>query len=223
MAFQKFIRTTVQADEPVITIGDNKFHYSATFTKLAELNKYSFVEYFVDEESRQIGFKYYDNNETRDCVTLTVKTGSTYYRSSAGDLISRYSWVKKVASMKSTDDRKFIAKQRQGLWVIQLAPAFEVTILRSNAPKNLPDDSGIYRYRNDKDQIVYIGKGNIKTRYSMKDRKDWNFSSIDYSIVKGDENQLEWESYWIERFKETNSGFLPYYNKVSGHKRIQGN
>jgi len=30
------------------------------------------------------------------------------------------------------------------------------------------------------------------------------------------QEQLEWESYWIDKFKELNSGRLPYYNKMVG-------
>ncbi|HCE2133955.1 hypothetical protein CGI80_25195 [Vibrio parahaemolyticus] len=215
MTFVKFVRTRVQADEPVIGFGDNRFQYSAVFTKIAELNKYSQVEYFIDEENRKIGFKFYDAFDSRDSYSLGGK--SNYYRSAAADLIKRYLWVKKVAESENSEDRKFVARKSQGMWVIQLAPAFELTVNRDSCPKALPDDYGIYRYISDDGQIVYIGKGNIKRRFGVPERKDWNFNRIEYSLIPCDAEQFEWEAYWIEKFKENNNGFLPYYNKVSGH------
>lgn len=217
MAFQEFIRTKVQAREPVISLGDNKFHYSSVFSKLAELGSNNYVGYFFDEATREIAFKFYKKRNSRNSYTLINKNGQKF-RSAAGEVMKRFPWVDKVARAKQVDDRKFVATEKQGMWVIQLAPAFEITVFRNDAPSNLPDKSGIYRYTNEDDEIVYIGKGNIKTRYSEQSRKEWIFSKVEYSIVSGDKEQYEWESYWIEKFKESSSGYLPYYNNVSGHQ-----
>ena len=47
-------------------------------------------------------------------------------------------------------------------------------------------------------------------------RKDWDFDRVEYSEVPDPDEQVKWESYWIERHKEENGGKLPFYNKVSG-------
>ena len=215
MPFTKFVRTRVQADEPVIAISDNRFQYSSVFSKLSELEKYPYVEYFVEEDNRKIAFKFHKEPITRDCYIVNK---SSNYRSAALEVMNRYPWVDKVAQAQNSDDRKFVALKLQGMWVIQLSPSFEISVDRSNSPKGLPEQSGIYQYVNDKGDIVYIGKGNIKQRHMDRQRKDWIYSKVEYSIVDGDEAQYEWESYWLEKYKEKNDGYLPYYNKVSGHK-----
>lgn len=217
MAFEKFIRTRVQSDEAVITIADNRFQYSAVFSKIAELNKYNAVEYFVDVNSREIRFSFSKENDSKNKFTLQNKPGSNIYRSAAKELISRYLWVKKTASMPKVDDRKFVAKKINGMWNIQLAPSFEMTFHKGDMPKEILDGSGIYRYLDKNNEIVYIGRGNIKNRYSESGREKWNFDKIEYSIINaGEQEQGEWESYWIEKFKESNNDRLPYYNKISG-------
>lgn len=215
MPFVKFVRTRVDASEPVISFGDNRLQYTAVFCKLAELSKYNQVEYFIDEENRKIGLKFYCDSDNRNCYILGGKTNS--YRSAAADLIKKYPWIKQIANTKNSEDRKFVARKTQGMWVIQLTPSFELSQARELCPKELPNDRGIYRYLNDDNQIVYIGKGHIKNRFNSPERKDWKFSKVEYSIIAEDEEQYEWESYWIEKYKENNNGLLPYYNKVSGH------
>ena len=217
MAFKKFIRTKVQADEPVIGFGDNRFQYSAVFSKLAELDKFTHVEYFIDEEQRKISLKFHKDRNSKDCYTLSGKNNK--YRSAAAELMKRLLWIDKVAKSKNSDERKFVATKHSGMWVIQLSPAFENSVLKNFASSDLPNESGIYRYINEEEEIVYIGKGNIKARYSQQERSDWVFSGVEFSIVNGDEEQYEWESYWIEKFREASNGLLPYYNKVSGHQK----
>lgn len=79
--------------------------------------------------------------------------------------MNRYRWANKVAQAKSSDDRKFLASKNKGMWIIHLSSSFEISVDRSNSPKDFPDESGIYQYVNEQGDIVYIGKGNIKQRY----------------------------------------------------------
>ena len=216
MVLKRFIRTKVQIDEPVISFGDKRFQYSAVFSKIAELNKYTHVEYFFDEEQRRIGFKFYDKAVSKDCYALGQRHNN--FRSSATEVMNRYRWVNKTASSIYSEDRKFVSTKTQGMWTIQLSPSFEASVLRKFALSELPNESGIYRYVDENEKTVYIGKGHFKNRFSDPLRKDWIFHKIEYSIVNGEEAQFEWESFWIEKFKELSGGFLPYYNKISGHK-----
>jgi len=90
-------------------------------------------------------------------------------------------------------------------------------VKREGISKIPSDAKGIYRYW-DKDVVVYIGKGNIKDRFREVGRSDWKFDTIEYSIINDENEQYEWESYWLEKFKEENSERLPYYNKIAGAK-----
>ena len=106
----------------------------------------------------------------------------------------------------------------KNLWIIQLHPAFELIDTKEGNNIN-PEISGIYRYKNSSDEIVYIGRGKIKSRLKSDERKDWDFSTIEYSVVENEEDREKWEAYWIIRFKEENGGRLPYYNNVSGSEK----
>ena len=94
-------------------------------------------------------------------------------------------------------------------------PAFDNNFKRSDYLKIRPDSKGIYRYLSS-DKIVYIGKGNIRDRLNEPQRKDWNFDTIEYSIIENVDEQFEWDSFWIETYKNENEGYLPSYNLISG-------
>jgi hypothetical protein len=99
--------------------------------------------------------------------------------------------------------------------VIQLCPAFEERRARESA--DIPSDvRGIYRYLRESGEVVYIGRGEIKKRLSQPERHDWDFDRVEYSIVSDPDQQVKWEDYWITRFKESNKGRLPIYNKIAG-------
>lgn len=94
-------------------------------------------------------------------------------------------------------------------------PAFEYEVKRENYLKIPQNACGIYRYINGKD-IVYIGKGNVRNRLNEPTRKEWIFDTIQYSLIEDNNSQLEWESFWITRFKTENDDRLPSYNLISG-------
>ena len=96
--------------------------------------------------------------------------------------------------------------------IITLRPVFENSIKRENSSKIPSDIKGIYRYI-DEGKIVYIGKGSIKDRLKEDQREEWKFDTIEYSLIDNDDEQFEWEHYWIEEFKKGNNNFLPAYNK----------
>lgn len=215
MPFTKFRRTHISANEPVISIYGNRFHYSAYFVKLAELKNYSYVNYLIDEEERKIGFEF-SKTEKEGFSYMLENRGNKMWRSTANEIISKYPWVKKVALLKNRSVNKFSAKKRENTWVIQLCPTFEFRIPRDEVNK-LGEVKGIYRYLL-REEIVYIGKGNIKQRSGDSERADWEFDSIEYSIIEDEEEQLSWEYYWLEIHKDQNHKLLPFYNKVSGQK-----
>ncbi|MBX3006827.1 MAG: hypothetical protein KF816_02250 [Melioribacteraceae bacterium] len=215
MPFTKFRRTHISANEPVISIYGNRFHYSAYFVKLAELKNYSYVNYLIDEEERKIGFEF-SKTEKEGFSYMLENRGNKMWRSTANEIISKYSWIKKVALLKNRSVNKFSAKKRENIWVIQLCPTFEFRIPRDEVNK-LGEVKGIYRYLL-REEIVYIGKGNIKQRACDSERADWEFDTIEYSIIEDEEEQFSWEYYWLEIYKDQNHKLLPYYNKVSGQK-----
>jgi hypothetical protein len=110
--------------------------------------------------------------------------------------------------------RQFIPKKEGKLYVITLCPSFEIRYARES--KNIPKDTnGIYRYVREGGEVVYIGCGNILKRLQSPERSEWVFDLIEYSIIDDPDQQIYWETFWIDKFKEANGRF-PIYNKLSG-------
>jgi hypothetical protein len=102
------------------------------------------------------------------------------------------------------------------MWAIELCPSFELRNARESA--NIPADAaGIYRYIRESGEIVYIGRGPVRNRLNSYGRTDWDFDVIEYSIVQDPDQQVRWEAFWIDKFKDMNGGRLPFYNRVAGH------
>jgi hypothetical protein len=220
---EKFRRIRVSQDEPVISIRDNRFYYSATFTKMAELKEKKFVRYYLDEKKMEICFEFLSEKEDDHCYKLGNENNKkNNFRSSAGELISHYPRVKRIHNSRDNELKKFFATKAGNFWTIKLRPCFENGLNRKDIDNLANNLSGIYRYLNSSDEIVYIGQGNIKQRIKAQERSEWVFDKIEYSIIEKKNERYYWESYWIERHKEQNNGQLPYYNLLSGNGKIIG-
>lgn len=215
MAWQKFRRvdTYVNKDDPIISITKDRFNLNVVFVRLAQVTARHKVLFQIDSPSYKIGFTFI-TGEDKDAYPLRPMTkGKTEAGLScaARGIGSQFGWVARVGALRSKKDRQFSPKKEGDLWVIQLCPAFELRSGRDGS--DIPTDKqGIYRYRNAMKEIVYIGRGNIRQRVASMERKDWDYESIEFSIVEDQADRERWEAYWINRFKEENGGRLPYYN-----------
>lgn len=88
---------------------------------------------------------------------------------------------------------------------------------RSYRPENVPTAPGVYRFFDEKDQVIYVGKAkNLRSRLanyfqSTLDEKVrsmvWEASRVDWTIVGNEIESLQLEYTWIQREK-------PKYNVV---------
>jgi len=210
MTWIKIKRTIPTSDEPIISLNNNRFSYNVIFYKIAELAKFNFVTYFVDFGTRKIGFEF-TIEENADSFKLIKNEKKEHYSQSVE--IFKIPWIQKVSKEKSICRFRPIKEGKK--WVITLIPAFDNIVKRSDYLKIGSDLKGIYRYLLN-DKIVYIGKGNIRDRLNEPQRKEWNFEIIEYSIIDDVNEQFEWESFWIESYKNENDGYLPSYNLIAG-------
>jgi hypothetical protein len=218
MAWRKFTRTrSIEREKPFVTVGKSHFYYNAVSARLFELGNNKRVVYHIDEFERKIGFEFV-NEDIDHSYSVFAKKGASGYRSGSSDLVASYQWIKSVAILPNSMERRFQLHPEHKLWVIQLCPAFEIRIERTQISQIPQEATGIYRYLNN-EIIVYIGKGKIRQRINEADRENWQFNFVEYSIAPGEERQYEWESFWIERFRESNNGSLPAYNSIAGHNR----
>ena len=219
MTWQKFRRidTYVSKNDPIISMSKDRFNFNSLFVRMAKVTPDHKVLIHVDPPSFRVGFEFVTKDEPDALGVRPMTSGRTGGGMScaARGLGSQFPWVAKVGVLPDKKDRQFNPKQERNLWVIQLCPAFEISADKSGA--DIPSDAeGIYRYVNSKNEVVYIGRGKIRTRLNSPEREQWDFDKVEFSIVENQDDRERWEAYWIERFKETHGGCLPYHNAVSG-------
>lgn len=214
---------TSAENQAFISISTSHIRFSSVFVSKLNINENYFVKIFVDEEQLRIGFHFVEHCEGK-CLRLTRPKNKDNFQVSSQSLIKNHPWVKKYISELTITERRFKAKSefsketKNNLWVISLGPSFENKILKTDALKRGSDlrGSGIYRYVNsEKNEIVYIGKGDIRKRLSSPEREDWSFDLLEYSIITEEKLQFRWEKYWLDKFEYEN-GRLPFYNQISG-------
>lgn len=224
MAWKKVTRedTYEGSDAPYISVASHQFRFNAVFAKIAEIDLRSRVTLYIDDRERRIAFEFHtDQKPDSFALTPDGSPGRGKARKGLGctsmGVLAKYPWVAAV-SRQAMKNRRFTPKKEGSLWVIQLCPAFEIRKARESA--DIPaDHAGIYRYLREDGEIVYIGRGPIKARLNSPEREMWTFDVVEYSVVDDPDQQVRWEDYWIERFKEDHNGEKPIYNKISGSSK----
>jgi len=215
MAWQKFKRidTYVSKNDPLISISKERLNFNSLFVRTAQITSRHKVIVHVDSPAFKLGFDFISDDD-EDALALRPMTkgkSESGLSCAARGISTQFSWIARVGALRNKKDRQFSPKKEDDFWVIQLCPAFELRSDRSGS--DIPTEKqGVYRYINSKKEIVYIGRGKIKDRLTSRERKEWDFEKIEFSIVEEQSNREKWEAYWINRFKEENNGRLPYYN-----------
>ncbi len=210
MAWVKIKKSFIASDEPIISLNNNRFSYNIIFSRIAELEKNQFVTYYFDEENRKIGFEF-SNVESPDSFKIILNKQKGNYSQST-ELFSK-KWIQKVSNQKEFS--RFKPTRDGKKYIITLIPVFEFSLKREDINQLNSEVKGIYRYL-DNSNVVYIGKGLIRMRIKEPARQDWKFDVVEYSVISDEDLQYEWESFWLEKFKDQNEGRLPAYNLISG-------
>lgn len=224
MAWKKIVRedTFEGSEAPFIAISSSHIAFNAMFVRTAELEGSLRVTVYVDEEDRKIGFEFHED-ERPDSFALSSQSSDKKGEKRKGlqcsgqGILVKNPWIAAVGR-QSVKNRRFLPIKEGNRWVIRLCPAFELRKARESA--DIPSDHvGIYRYVREDGEIVYVGRGPIKARLATPERAEWTFDVIEYSIVPNPDEQVRWEDYWIERYKDENNGARPIYNKLSGSSK----
>ena len=203
-----------------ISIRRTSIAFNSHFVATAHLEETPYVIIHVDAEKFRLGFEFIASSQDRDSFALTAdggyKGGKKRSRAvQVAGLMRENSWLAATGSINDPTLRQFEPKwsSTDSKWVISLAPSFEHRVSdRSDIPAQA---RGIYRYKRG-DEIVYIGRGQIRSRLGSGERENWDFETIEYSIVC-DETQEKWETYWLDVFA-AHSGKLPIYNRIAGNR-----
>ena len=214
-------------DRCVVTLTPTSFKFSVLARDTARLQDIHWMRVFTDDDDRLVVFQPVPGMEKRPELLKLGTSKKGHKTLMAKGLIAQTPWIRAVAHLQDVEARKFELKEYPGPlptgrgatpWFIRLMPAFEESVAPSQAGSLGPDTKGIYRYVGG-GEVVYIGKGNVRDRYqSEPERASWGISRIEYSVIRTDQEALEWEAWWIDRFRSENGGALPRYNRVGGHR-----
>jgi len=206
----------------LVSLRRNAIGFNAHFIRANNFSDTTRVSVFVDAAHRKLGFAFHSDSSDRDSFAMIADGGGKVGASrmiQVQSLIANNSWLRAASGLKDRRARQYSpGKYPDGKWVISIRPSFEVSTLRGN-PSQIPNDlTGIYRYLLN-DEIVYIGRGGIRSRLASGERSDWNFDKIEFSPIEDQSEQERWESEWLEEYRSA-KGYLPIYNRIGG-KRSQ--
>jgi plasmid maintenance system killer protein len=222
MAIKEINLDRIPAQDSVLYINKTGITFSANFIKKEKLQDAKGVKFFEDDEdSYYLGFKFKNDLQEPNTLSLNAsgrsRGGSAGFTIKAAELINKNPILKNVQKMASRQDRTFevFYEQKTNIYSILLRPNFEI-IVKFSDRNTIPDAfKGIYRYRNNDGQIIYIGKGGVKARVNSPERKEWGISKIEYSVLLDDDKSYYWENYYLERYVST-FGSKPPFNVIMG-------
>ena len=209
----KFIRD----DRPFISISAHRVSFSASFTRSTDIGTQHRVTIHSDGETLRLGFEFHTDDRSNSLALVPDGRSKTNKKTglfcSSHSLTKALDWVRGITRLPPRD-RRFFPKREGKLWVITLCPSFENRHARES--QKIPKDAnGVYRYLRESGEVVYIGRGAVLKRLQAPERAEWDFDVIEYSQIDDPDQQIYWESFWIDRFKDAHNR-LPFYNKVSG-------
>jgi hypothetical protein len=203
---------------PAITLRRQAIALNVAFVSMARLADKPYVRVFVDPEAYRLGFKFDARSTDDNAIRLGNDGGGrTSSRAiQATGIMKEHRWLAAAASLDDPRLRRFEPTWDpiEAMWIVSVAPPFENRVSeRSEIPAHV---RGIYRYRRG-EEIVYIGRGGIRSRHGSPEREDWDFETVEYSLVSSEQDQERWETFWLDRFVGTN-GRLPTYNRIGGKR-----
>lgn len=204
---------------PCISVRRLGLGLSSGFVEIAGIDKFGFAEIFTTECGTELGIRFL--KEKSDHCYLVTQDGGTKERQRIGEYKSRFiacgNVIRNTPSLKGmlngNGSKKIPVMKSDDLWVAKIAPSFCYSISSRGIREN---EIGVYRYLVS-DEVVYIGRGNIKVRIASVDRKDWVFDDIEYMLTT-DEEACRIEATLLENHK-AEFGSLPVYNKVMGFRK----
>jgi len=204
-----------RSTEPEVSITSNKITFNHVLASIARLKKAKSVSYFVDMPNRRLGFQFNSKAPNENTYSLFPMKRSSMFKSSCGSLVKNLPWLTAIAKNNDSKKRRLKVTQEGKLWIAECIPSFENKVNVSEIASIVSSETtGIYRYKDSSGEVIYIGRGNIKNRLADPDRKEWNIETVEYSEIADQKEQISWEKYWLEDYKNNTNGKLPYYNKT---------
>ena len=219
MSLEAYKPVGKSSNKALCTLHNLIFRFNRQACKILELHKFKSAKIYTNDENREIVFQLFTDADSVDLLKIGG-SDKCNDRIIAKGLVNSKAWIKSMAdiSVFNASQRSFEIKKhtKVNAWCIQLMPGFECSV-ESEEIGTLGDKKGIYRYRNSRNEIIYIGKGIIRDRFQQEpNRREWNIKLVQYSEVDGDEKAYEAEEYWIGQYLKEH-GCIPPMNLQKGH------
>jgi len=211
------IKLTRQHNYDGLSFRRSGLYWNSNFINNNRLEDYKHVEFHRNDENQyRLGFKFH-HKPTKASLSLQKSGRDT---NSKGRTV-KASALRKIntfinAECKSESDpfEIFYDKFEQ-IFYVELRPNFANKIKFSDIDKLPKDLKGIYRYLDEKNLVIYIGKGAIRDRTQQVERKEWGIRFVEYAAIDSDKEAHDWESHYLDEFLQDN-GFLPSFNRIRG-------
>ena len=223
MAIRPIILERIPNAGDVVMISNSGISFSASFIKSKKLQTMVSVGFFIDDnDPYKLIFQFYEEEGRQNTLVLiksnrggTVSNGRTV---KAQEIFSKNRVLSSIQKLKNKSSKTFDIKfdKFNNYYFISLRPSFENCVLVENLSSIPSDVNGIYRYLDKKGDVIYIGKGLIKTRLQSNERKTWDIQKIEYSILNSEDDSYKWESFYLDEY-QNQFGVLPPFNRISGH------
>ncbi len=217
---QLYISPNYSEHEEFITISKSGFFFSAEFIEKNNLRLNQYCQFFTSSENdykfgvsfskdkKEGSFKLMNNmnGKYRDKSMARCVAASAFFNSNP-----TFNELKKN-NHKNRFGLKFC--KENNCYIFNVIPSFEI----SKKPTDIPKDiTGIYKCLNKQKHVLYIGKGNLKSRIKEHLSKGWDLHRVDYSVIKDQSEMFKYESYHLEQHKKDN-GVYPPENMIAGRR-----
>jgi len=220
MTMKLYISPNYSEIDQYITISKSGFFFSAEFIDKNKLTNNNYCQFFTSDESEyKFGVTFSkDKNEGSFKIMNTLKgkyRDKSMARSVPASAFFNSTPIFKELTKNNCKNRFSLNfNEKDGCYIFNVIPSFEI----SKKPTDIPGDiTGIYKCYDKRKYILYIGKGNIKSRVKDHLSKGWELSKVDYSVIKDNDEMFKYEAYHLEQYKKDNGAYPPE-NIIGGRR-----
>jgi len=217
---QLYISPNYSEIDQYITISKSGFFFSAEFIDKNKLTDNNYCQFFTSNDS-EYKFGVTFSKEKNEGSFKIINTLKGKYRDksmarsvTASAFFNSTPIFKELTKNKCKNRFSLKYSQADNCFIFNVIPSFEI----SKKPNDIPGDiTGIYKCYDKEKYVLYIGKGNIRSRIKEHLSKGWELSKVDYSVIKDNDEMFKYESYHLEQYKKDNGAYPPE-NLIGGRK-----
>jgi len=217
---QLYISPNYSEIDQYITISKSGFFFSAEFIDKNKLTDNNYCQFFTSNDS-EYKFGVTFSKEKNEGSFKIINTLKGKYRDksmarsvTASAFFNSTPIFKELTKNKCKNRFSLKFSEADNCFIFNVIPSFEI----SKKPNDIPGDiTGIYKCYDKEKYVLYIGKGNIRSRIKEHLSKGWELSKVDYSVIKDNDEMFKYESYHLEQYKKDNGAYPPE-NLIGGRK-----